>query len=202
MADALARAKLARLAGFLNSARRAGLPPLILMTDDARLADPGAAARCLPRGSLVIVRARDRERRRALAAQVAGIARLRGLHLSIADDPALAHAADGAHFPEARTGEIAHWRARHAGWFLTASAHSLASVLRAAACGADAVLLSPVFPTGSHPDGPTLGPMRLRLIAAALQVPVYALGGIDAATARRLGGARLAGLAAIGGLTP
>ena len=33
--------------------------------------------------------------------------------------------------------------------------------------GADAVLLSPVFPTRSHPGAPVLGPVRFRLLARA-----------------------------------
>src|ERR1700754_3153777 len=53
--------KLARAAAGLN----AGL--LALLTDDERLPDPVRGARALPMGSLVIIRARDAKRRRALA---------------------------------------------------------------------------------------------------------------------------------------
>ena len=42
--------------------------------------------------------------------------------------------------------------------------------------------------------------MRLRVMARALAVPLYALGGINELSARRLMGARLAGLAGIGAL--
>lgn len=52
---------------------------------------------------------------------------------------------------------------------------------------ADAVLLSPVFPTRSHPGAPTLGPVRFRLLAKRARVPVIALGGMTARRARRLG---------------
>jgi thiamine monophosphate synthase len=38
------------------------------------------------------------------------------------------------------------------------------------------------------------------MIANIVQVPVYALGGIDARTAKRVADARLSGLAAIGAL--
>jgi len=62
-----------------------------------------------------------------------------------------------------------------------------------------AVLLSPVFATQSHADARALGPCRLRFIAQQSPVAVYALGGVDAMSAGRLKGARLAGLAAIGG---
>ncbi|WP_343868577.1 thiamine phosphate synthase, partial [Caenispirillum bisanense] len=57
----------------------------------------------------------------------------------------------------------------------------------AAVLGADAALLSPVFPTRSHPGAATLGPWRFSLWAGAARLPVVALGGVTAATARRLG---------------
>jgi len=178
------------------------LPPLVLMTDDDRLPDPCAAARSLPRGSLIVLRARDKQRRKELAAALARIARARSLFLLIADDPELARSADGAHFPEARMGALATWRARRPDWFLTTSAHSLAAVQRAARFGADAVFLSPIFPTASHPGRAALTPIRLRLMAQEARVPIYALGGIHAGNARELLGAKLAGIAAIGALIP
>ena len=196
MEQAAAQAKLARLAHRLNVG--CGLPQLVLMTDDDRLHDPGPAAAQLPRGSLVVVRARDPARRAGLAAALAPVARRRGLFLLIADDPALASSADGLHLPERRAGEAAHWRARRPGWLVTVSAHSCGAALKAARCGADAVFMSPIFPTRSHPERKSLTAIRLRLMALRLCVPVYALGGIDARTAQSLAGARLAGLAAIG----
>ena len=193
------RGTLARVALRLNAGN---LPPLVLMTDDERLPDPCAAARALPRGSLVVLRARDKCRRQALAVALARIARARSLFLLIAGDPELAQSADGAHFPEAQMGAIATWRARRPDWFLTTSAHSLTAVQRAASFGADAVFVSPVFPTASHPGRPALTPIRLRRMAQDARVPVYALGGINARNALELLGARLAGIAAIGGLIP
>lgn len=197
MADA--RGKLARLAFRLNVGE---LPPIVLMTDDERLSDPRAAANRLPRGSLVILRARHAARRKALAAALARIAQARGLYLLIADDPDLAaqSGVDGVHFPEVRAGDLAYWLARRPHWFCTASAHSLRAAARAASFGADAVFLSPVFPTKSHAGRAPLTPVRFRLMVRQLRVPVYALGGIDADSVRQLAGAKLAGVAAIGGL--
>ena len=178
------------------------LPPLVLMTDDDRLPDPCAAARLLPRGSLIVLRARERPRRKELAAALARVARSRALFLLIAGDPYLAHAADGVHFPEAQMGAVAYWRARRPDWFLTASAHSLKAAQRAALFGADAVFLSPVFPTESHPGRAAITPVRLRLMAQGLRIPAYALGGINAGNVQQLVGAGLAGIAAIGALAP
>lgn len=193
------RGTLARVALRLNAGN---LPPLVLMTDDERLPDPCAAARLLPRGSLIVLRARDERRRKELAAALAWIAQARSLFLLIADDPELARSAHGVHFPEARMGAIAYWRARRPDWLLTASAHSLRAVQRAALFGADAVFLSPVFSTASHPGRAALTPIRLRLMTQETRVPLYALGGINAGNAQQLLDAGLAGIAAIGGLAP
>ena len=121
----------------------------------------------------------------------------------IAADPALAArcGADGLHLPEARAHEVAHWRTCHPRWLITCAAHSERAILRAGRLGADAALLSPVFATRSHDDAAALGALRFRMLAQRATLPVYALGGIDAHTALRLGGANAAGLAAIGGLS-
>jgi len=165
------------------------LPPLVLMTDDERLPDPLPAAKALPRGSLVILRARDAVRRAALAQ---ALLRLPHIVVLIAGDPALAAelGADGLHLPESRAREAAHWRARHPRWLISAA--------RVADPHLDFMLLSPVFPTRSHPGRPALGAVRANALAKALRIPAYALGGIDARNARLLHG--FAGIAAIGAL--
>ncbi|HEY1877523.1 MAG TPA: thiamine phosphate synthase [Rhizomicrobium sp.] len=164
--------------------------PLVLMTDD-RAADWAAAARRLPRGSLVVVRAREAKRRHALAQQLHGIG-----SLLIADDPVLAQAigAAGLHLPEKRMKEAAHWRARHPHWIITSSAHSLGALMGAGRL--DAVFLSPVFATTSHRGTKPLTPMRAAFIAARAPVPVYALGGVTGRNAVLLAPA-FSGIAAI-----
>ena len=47
-------------------------------------------------------------------------------------------------------------------------------------------MLSPVFATRSHPGTAGLGPTRFRLMAAQACLPVIALGGLNARTAKRL----------------
>ena len=78
-----------------------------------------------------------------------------------------------------------------------ATAHNLREIGRANRWGAQAVLISPVFPTRSHPGGPTLGRVRLLLHARRAQMPVIALGGMSV---RRFGGLPVHGWAAIDGL--
>ncbi len=202
MADRESRARLARAAAALNArSAHAGLvPPLVLMTDDLRLADPVAASRALPRGSLVILRAREAERRATLAAQLMGVARARDLFVLIANDPALAAhiGADGLHLPQARAHEAVHWRARFPNWFISCAAHDAQSLARAQRC--DAVFVAPVFATSSHEHAAPLGPMRFAALVRASGIPVYALGGIGVRNALRLIGSGAAGIAAVGAL--
>ena len=176
------------------------MPPLVLLTDDDRLTDPLAAARALPRGSMVVVRARDNARRKALAFAMMKLARGRGLIVLIASDGKLAAAcgADGVHVPEIALGTAARERACHAFFLITGSVHSLAAVGRAH--GVDAIFLSPIFATKSHPGGATLTAVRASFIARASRVPVYALGGIEPQNAALLPPSAFAGIAAIGAL--
>ena len=197
MSDSLSRRKLARRAARLALSRGSALPFLVLMTDDERLPDPIRAARALPPGSMVVVRSREDGRRKALAEEMMKVARARGLVVLIAGDAALALAlgADGVHLSEARIGEAAQLRARHP-LIVTAAVHSLCALRRTRAL--DAVFLSPVFPTASHPERKALSPMRAAAIVRLAGVPVYALGGVDAGNAGRLTG--FSGIAAIGAL--
>jgi thiamine-phosphate pyrophosphorylase len=59
---------------------------------------------------------------------------------------------------------------------------------------ADAILLSPVFPTRSHPGQSALGPVKFRLLAARAMVPVIALGGMNERRARQLKAPRWAAI--------
>jgi thiamine-phosphate pyrophosphorylase len=170
------------------------------MTDDERLADPLAAATALPRGSLVVIRTRKAEERARLLAHLKAVARSRDLILLVAGDPALTTrlGADGLHLPEARAGEIAHWRATHPEWLITVAAHSLRALAKCRA--ADAVMLAPIFATGSHPDRRSLTAMRANAMARLSPVPVFALGGVDGRNAKLLAGRNYAGIAAISSL--
>jgi len=93
--------------------------------------------------------------------------------------------------------QAAHWRARFPHWIITSSAHSLRALM--GAHHLDAVFLSPVFASASHPDAPPLTPVRAAFIAAHAQVPVYALGGITARNAGLLAPS-FSGIAAISSL--
>lgn len=185
----------------LASGRR-GLPPLILMTDRARLKRPLEAAAALPRGSAVILRDYDHPHRADLARALRAVCRRRGVLLLIGADRALARevGADGIHYPEAlvpRTGSIQRPASR---WLVTAAAHSAAGLVRARRAGADAAILAPVFETGSHPGRTCLGPTRFAALVQSVDLPVYALGGVNDRTAARLLTGRTMGIAAVSAL--
>lgn len=183
---------------------RDDLPYAILMTDEARLPDPSEAVRHLPSGCAVLVRHSDARARRDLAVKLAPIARARGLMLFISDDPSLARevGADGLHVPERRAaGADALILRRSWRGLLTCAAHSPRAIQRADMIGADAVLVSPVFTTPSHPDRASIGALRFSAWCKTSRVPVYALGGLSEANGGRLRGSMLVGIAGIGGLT-
>ena len=156
--------------------RRAALPRVWLVTD-ARNDDAleRAIAR-LPRGSGVIFRhyhlAPDARGRRL--AQVRRWCRRYGHRLEVAG---AGYGPSGA----------------------LATAHDLREIGRANRLGVEAVVLSPVYPTRSHPDATPLGRARFRLLARHARAPVIALGGM---TARRFRGLGVHGWAAIDAFAP
>lgn len=198
MSDSLARARLARAAARLDG----GVPGLVLMTDDERICDPLASAEALPRGSMVVVRSRDPARLADLGGALVRLGRRRELKVSIAGDPLLAArlGADGFHLSERRAREAVHWRARLRTMTITASAHSLHALLRASVLPLDAIFLSPVFVTASHPGRAALSPVRANMMARASLRPVYALGGIESRNAALIATKGFSGIAAVGAL--
>ena len=195
--------KLWRIAQTL--ARQSGndaLPPLWFFTDSTRVADPIAVAQHLPTEAGVIVRDYDTPDRTDLAHALARTAQDKGLMMLVGRDAALAQevGAHGVHLPEALTDKAPAIKRDHPDFIVTAAAHNLSALQKAARMGADAAFLSPIFPTESHPGAPTLGPVKTGLWMRQAKVPVFGLGGMDARTASRLIGTGLAGFGAIGGL--
>jgi thiamine-phosphate pyrophosphorylase len=181
------------------------VPLLWLLSDPVRLPDPAGPAGRLPRGAAVLARGA----RPLVLLRLARLARGRGLALLLGGEgrAALALRA-GLHVPDRAPvrGLLPFLRARRAGapWaLLSVAVHGRAGMARGRRLRADCALLSPAFPTASHPGAPALGPLRWAAQARALGRPAVALGGVGAATAGRLprrGAGRAAGLAAIGAL--
>jgi len=84
--------------------------------------------------------------------------------------------ADGLHL-SARDLHRLHERPGGLHW-LAASCHSPDDLRRAEALGADFALLSPVLPTPSHPDAAPLGWTNFAQAVEAVNLPIYALGGM------------------------
>ncbi|HIF11351.1 MAG TPA: thiamine phosphate synthase [Sneathiellales bacterium] len=181
---------------------RRALPPLLLMTDPDRLPDPLKAAEILPCGSGIILRHYNDPHRALLAMKLSRICHNRGLVLLVALDGCLAArvGAHGVHFPEHAVATAPPWHRRHPDWLITMTAHDSRALRRAAQAGAHAALLSPVFPTLSHPGKRTLGPLRFARLTHDSPVAVYALGGINAANAAQLNRSGAAGIAGISGI--
>jgi thiamine-phosphate diphosphorylase len=107
-------------------------------------------------------------------------------------DAALALEADGVHLGQGDQGAE---RARAAGLVLGRSATTLEQALEA---DADYLGVGPIWETPSKADAdPAIGVAALRAICAAVDIPVVAIGGIDAANARECIRAGAAGVAVI-----
>ncbi len=87
--------------------------------------------------------------------------------------------ADGAYGPARKLGKVM-------GIGRFATVHDLLEMSRAERYGIDAMFLSPVFPTRSHPDGRCLGAENFLFIASNATKPVIALGGMNAERAAQL----------------
>jgi len=169
------------------------------MTDERQGDELWAALAGLPPGAGVIFRhyRTPRAERRRLYEAVRTVARRQRLVLVLAGPARLAAAwrADGAH------GRAVRRTSRPL--LYTAPAHDLTELRASTRAGADLVFLSPVFATRSHPGDRTLGPTRFgALTRAGAGAGVIALGGMDAARARRLKALGSYGWAAIDALTP
>jgi thiamine-phosphate pyrophosphorylase len=175
---------------------RQSFPDLWLVSDVRNDAVLEAALKRLPRGSGFIYRHYHLPPAERVARWFAltRIARARGHVCVLADDAitALEWGADGLYGPP---------RALYPtrGLLTLATAHDLAEIGLANRAKADAVLLSPAFRTRSHPDAAALGPLRFRLLARHAQMPVIALGGMNARAARRLQWPRWAAIDGLSG---
>lgn len=172
------------------------LPDLWLISDARNDAGLEAALARLPRGSGFIYRhyhLGDPDRWRRFRA-LRRVAKACG-HAVILSDSALTATEWGA---DGIYGAPRSLWPRRDGLLHLATAHDLAEIGLANRLGADAVLLSPVFATRSHPGGGVLGPVRFRLLARQSLVPVIALGGMDQHSADRLRWKRWAAIDGLG----
>ncbi|MEP9358910.1 thiamine phosphate synthase [Sphingomonas sp. KR3-1] len=155
------------------------------MTDERMGEALWPALERLPRGSGVVFRhyALPLAERRALFARIRQVARRRGLVLVRAGARPM-RGESGVHGGRGRG-------------IRTAPAHDRRAAIAALRAGAQALFVSPVFTTRSHPGGRALGRARFGLLIRGLDVPVIALGGMDARKAASLKRFGIHGWAAI-----
>lgn len=186
-------------------------PVLCLVTDRARLTppgDPGAVLDLIRAATaagvdLVQIREPGLSDRTlgALVTNATAAARGASTRILVNDrvDIALAHGADGVHL---KADSVPAPRVReHAGtnWIIGRSVHDLDEGRAAAAGGGlDYLLLGTIFETASKPGRKPLGATALGTAAAALPLPVLAIGGVTPARIPALAATGAAGAAAIG----
>lgn len=169
------------------------------MTDPERTPDVLDLGANLPSDSTLILRTFGRPELEALAWPLAELAHACGWRLLISADPELAWrtGADGVHWPERFLARACRpWP----GALISTSAHS-PSAIRKAQSVSDGILISPVFasnsPSAKHPKGVFRAAACLRRSS----VPVYALGGINTRTVKRLQGLGFSGIGVVGALS-
>lgn len=167
------------------------LPDLWLLSDARNDELLARALRALPRGSAFVFRHYhlDPKSRRARFEELMSLVAQGGhlLILSGSDDQAKAWGAAGSYGPPEAVGEAPEL-------LRVATVHDAEEMAHANAAGADAVMISPVFATRTHPGIAPLGAEKFHALAAFAEMPVIALGGMNPERARELGWQRWAAI--------
>jgi thiamine-phosphate pyrophosphorylase len=180
-------------------------PALLVVTDRRQARSPLAEiveAACAGGCRWFSVREKDLplEEQVALAKSLLPITRRFGARLTIHGSPELVEASgvDGVHLPAG--GDAARARARLGRERLVGiSIHSLAEAAKLDPALVDYAIAGPVYETQSKPGyGPPLGPEGIAAIASAASVPILAVGGIIAHSARQVLKSGAVGIAVMG----
>ncbi|WP_338241790.1 thiamine phosphate synthase [Aurantiacibacter hainanensis] len=167
------------------------LPNLWLLSDERNDSMVETALAALPRGNAFVFRHYhlNPAERKARFDRLAAICRRHDhlLVLSGTSKEAQDWGADGAYGPARKLDRVC-------GIGRFATVHDLLEMSRAERYGIDAMFLSPVFPTRSHPDGSCLGKEHFLFMASKANAPVIALGGMNAERAAELGWNRWAAI--------
>lgn len=175
------------------------LPALVFMTDHRRIANPTPVIAKLPKSTLVIIRDYDHTHRTTYAYNIANECRSYSQPFLIAGDEALSlqTKAYGIHLPQHQMSDAIKLHQRHPNWWITTSVHNLQSLLHANELPVNAIFLSPIFQTPSHPNTKPLGVEQMNHLIAQSIHPVFALGGINENTLSQLKNSKLAGFSCI-----
>jgi len=185
-------------------------PRLYLVSDRSAVAEAGhglALTDCIERalrGGADAVQLRERDlpadQLLDLALRIAALCRRHRAMFLVNDrvDVALASGADGVHLPASSFAVADARRLLGNQRIVAASTHTPEEARTAADAGADFIVFGPVRPTPSKAGyGPPRGVDELRRVAAAVAVPVLAIGGIDTSCAAQVVAAGASGIAVI-----
>lgn len=181
-------------------AKKPALPNRIAMTDAPREIDPLKQLAMLTAGDALIFRhyELDKRERLFLGQSLRNACRDAAILFMVAEDQKLGLRlrADGLHLPGWALRQGYHWRRRaHPKWIISGAVHSTRELILAEHRGVDIAILSPVFPTKSHPAAKSLGVIGAAGLSQQTSLPVYALGGMNETSAHRLRGLSVEGYA-------
>ena len=156
--------------------RHLALPRVWILTDERRGDALWAAIDRLPKGAGVIVRhySLPEKDRQAMARRIAR----RGVFVAYSgtEHAARRAGAKAVYGPTRTPGRLPR----------LFPVHNRSEIIVAERAGAALLLLSPAFPTRSHPDTRALGPFRFGILARTARTPVIALGGMTPNRFKRL----------------
>ena len=163
------------------------LPKVIIIFDDESFDKKKLLKLKIPKKSAFLLRSYETKKRKKIAKQLLNFCKMKKIKLLISSDIKLAEDinADGIHFPEymVKKNKI-NWTyiknvKSNKKWIITTAVHNIQSLKKAEELNIDAALLSPVFPSKSHPNNKSLGLNKFLKIVKKTKLPIYALGGIN-----------------------
>lgn len=180
------------------------LSPMVLMTDPNLIPDPVDAARQLPRGSAIIYRHFGAVDKLKTAKTLRDYTLEHGQQFLIGNDPELAIEveADGVHFRrDAALIAPSVWRKHQPKWLITMAGvkEGYLGYTQPLTC-LDGLFISSIFKSESETAGPPIGISAFKELCTKLDVPVFALGGVNTKTVSPLKDSGAAGIAGISGI--
>lgn len=173
--------------------RKFSSPPFFF-TDSSKISDYERIIKNLAKNSTIIIREYDLDKNSRLdfAKRISFLARNKGLKILVGKDFELARKikADGVHFSDFDRLPIQFFKKKTfaKNFIFSFAAHSEKSIIKFGKFNFDFIFLSPIFPTTSHKDSPTLGLKNLRKIVTKNKSKslICALGGVNYNNIRQL----------------
>ena len=176
--------------GFCRAQALTDLPGLLVFTDPKRSPEPIELAKNLPPDCAMVYRHFGHKTRVSTAHKLVEICKKNGSGFLVGADWELAQkvGADGVHMPQRLIGHISEVVASSEFRWVTAAAHNIAAARAAHLAGADAVILSSVFSSGSKSADREIGAKAFAAMVDTIDGVVFALGGITPKNIHKLQG--------------